>query len=491
MDKHVTKNQRLARVEKVINEMGLSKCADTLIGTPGRIKGISGGEMKRLSFASEILTNPALMFCDEPTSGLDSFMAQNIVQTLQTMAAKGRTIICTIHQPSSEVFNMFDQLLILAEGRVAYMGPSSGAIPFFKSQGLTCPSNYNPADFYIHTLAIVNGKEKECRTRVEQICDAYEKSEQAAVINRELEEFVSDHHDLGDAWVDMSSIRRYKGSWCKQFAAVFWRSWLGNFRDPNLQKIRLLQSIVIGVILGLVYLRQEYNQEAIQNLNGALFLIITNMSFSNMFAVINSFPMELPIFMREHGSRLYRVDVYFISKTIAELPNFIVFPAVFCAVIYWMIGFYEAVEQFFIFMAIMIFVANIAVSVGYVISCMTGSLNIALAIAPPLLIPLMLFGGFYVNTGTVPVYFVWLEYLSWFKYSNEIVTINQWKDVTDLACPNNTLGQRPCFTNGQEVLDSLNFSNDNITLDLGLMAALLVGYRVLAFLLLLLRSRKL
>ena len=123
MDKHLSYADRMRRVEEVIGELGLIKCQNTMIGIPGRIKGISGGEMKRLAFASEVLTNPPLMFCDEPTSGLDAFMAQNVITVLREMAAKGKTVVVTIHQPSSEVFAMFDRLLLMSEGRLAYLGP--------------------------------------------------------------------------------------------------------------------------------------------------------------------------------------------------------------------------------------------------------------------------------------------------------------------------------------------------------------------------------
>ena len=174
-----------ARVNQVMSTMGLNKSKDTKIGIPGKIKGISGGEKKRLAVASEVrrerpvylvdlcvkvLTNPSILFADEPTSGLDSFMAESVVHVLQKMAASGCTIICTIHQPSSEVFALFDRLILLAEGRVAYCGSSVGAKEHFGRFGLACPQDYNPADFYIHTLAIVPGDEIESRNRI-KVCD--------------------------------------------------------------------------------------------------------------------------------------------------------------------------------------------------------------------------------------------------------------------------------------------------------------------------------
>ena len=111
----------------------MKKCENTLIGMPEKgIKGISGGERRRLAFASEIITNPSILFCDEPTSGLDSFMAMSIVESMKNLAKQGRTIIFTIHQPSSELFEMFDKLCLITEGRLAFIGDKSKACEFFE-----------------------------------------------------------------------------------------------------------------------------------------------------------------------------------------------------------------------------------------------------------------------------------------------------------------------------------------------------------------------
>ena len=112
--------------------MNLKKCEDTVIGSPQLgTTGISGGERRRLAFASELLVNPSILFCDEPTSGLDSYMAVSIVDSMKNMANNGKTIVCTIHQPSSEIYERFDRLFLMAEGRVAYAGDSIMAYDFF------------------------------------------------------------------------------------------------------------------------------------------------------------------------------------------------------------------------------------------------------------------------------------------------------------------------------------------------------------------------
>jgi ABC-type multidrug transport system ATPase subunit len=108
----------------------LKKCENSTIFIQD-LKGISGGEKRRLAFATEVLTNPPILFCDEPTSGLDSFMALSVVECMKKLASQGRTIVCTIHQPSSEIFDMFDKLCLLAEGRLAFIGSLKSAYDFF------------------------------------------------------------------------------------------------------------------------------------------------------------------------------------------------------------------------------------------------------------------------------------------------------------------------------------------------------------------------
>ncbi|XP_002742012.1 protein white-like [Saccoglossus kowalevskii] len=486
MDSHIPKKGRMERVEEVIRELGLSKCANTIIGNPARgIKGISGGEMKRLSFASEVLTNPPLMFCDEPTSGLDSFMAQSVVATLQHLAAQGRTILCTIHQPSSEVYAMFDRVLLMAEGRNAFLGSTSDALRHFSNIGHTCPTNYNPADFYIQKLAIEPGKEQQCREKVEKLCDAYDQSIFAKEVYDKMKPseskgLLEDHN--------IKSRSPYKASWFAQFRAVMWRTYLDNSREPMIIRVRTVQTVIIALIIGLVFLQQPYDQDSIQNINGCLFLFITNMTFANLFAVIQVFPLELPVFLREHFNGMYRTDVYFICKNLVELPyQFIILPIVFTAITYWMVGLYPYFVNFCICAGILVLVCNVSVSFGYMISTFSPSVSVALAIAPPLIVPLLLFGGLFLNTSDIPVYFIWLQYISWFKYGYECLTVNQWQNIDDIECPANY--SVPCITDGQTVLASLSFSADNFMMDIYLILVLLVVYRLIAYIGLVWRSQ--
>lgn len=132
LDRRTSRLERRRHVADLLSTLGLAERSNTRIGAIGHEKVLSGGEKKRLAFASELLTDPTLLFCDEPTTGLDSFSAQKIVHMMSSMAAQGKTIVCTIHQPSSELFSQFHELILLVEGRIAFMGAPENAITFFE-----------------------------------------------------------------------------------------------------------------------------------------------------------------------------------------------------------------------------------------------------------------------------------------------------------------------------------------------------------------------
>ncbi|XP_063236423.1 protein white-like [Bacillus rossius redtenbacheri] len=494
MDRHIPYKQRMTRVDQVISELALAKCQNTTIGIPGRIRGISGGEMKRLSFASEVLTNPPLMFCDEPTSGLDAFMAQNVVSVLKSMAQKGKTVVCTIHQPSSEVFALFDKVLLMAEGRVAFLGSAAEACLFFRKLGAACPTNYNPADFFIQLLAVIPSREDACKETIELICDNFQASDIGANLHDvtrpklyQMKELMNGGGIYPEAEVAQRRRSPYKASWWAQMRAVLWRSWLCAMKEPILIKVRILQTVMVALVIGLVYFNQKMDQDGVMNINGALFLFLTNMTFQNLFAVINVFCSEMPVFLREHHNGMYRTDVYFVCKSLAEVPVFVAIPVIFTAVAYFMVGLNPAPGRIYVALAVMTLIANVATSFGYLVSCMSGTVGMALTIGPPVIIPFMLFGGFFLNNESVPPYFRWLSYLSWFRYGNEALLVNQWTDIDHIAC---TERNATCPKNGEVVLEALNFCPKDFKTDILSLVGLIFLFRLLAYLSLLARTSR-
>ncbi|KAK2570269.1 Protein white [Acropora cervicornis] len=437
MGKQFSDQQRMARVNEVIQQLGLTKCAETYIGIPGRLRGISGGEKKRLSFASEVITDPPLLFADEPTSGLDSFMAESLVAALQQLAAQGRTIICTIHQPSSEVYAMFDSL------------------------GYPCPVNFNPADHFVHTLANVPGDKQNCHERVQDICNAFSANE--------ARESQTDTTRTQDSFCDHAARfprSPYKVPWCKQFCAVLWRSWLTNNRDSLLMRVRLYQMVFIGLVIGVCFFQVKYDQYGIQNIFGALFFMVSMVSFPLIASVVFTFPEERSVFLREHHNGMYRTDVYFLSKTIAQIPQVFVAPLLLVSIGYWMIA--------------------------YLISTASPTSSVAIAINGPLTLPLMLLGGFFVNNITIPKWLSWVQRISWFSYAYEALVVNQWDNYGNITC-NTTSATRsniPCLSNGHEVIESRGFNKDNLLYDIYGLLVLLAGFTSLAYLFLLWSSFK-
>ena len=492
MDKSFSIEAKKKRVKEVIAQLGLTKCQDTIIGVPGRIRGISGGEQKRLSFAAEIITNPKLLFVDEPTSGLDSFMAENVISALQAIAEEGRTILTTIHQPSSELYQMFDRLLLMSEGRTAFLGATNDAISFFQSAGHACPPNYNPADHYVHTLAIIPGDEEKCRKKAAAICDAFEATREVKSSTERRNTIIAEDD------YDYSKARfQYQAGFWMQMRAVLWRAFMSDKREPYVSSMRIGQAAVIALICGLVYFGQEENQDGIENLNGAMFFSITTLTFNSITGSLFIFPAEFPVFIKEHKLGMYRTDVYFLSKTLAELPWYVLSPTIYVLIMYWMVGLHNNAATFFTFYALVLLTANCALSFGYFISCMSPSVQVATGIGPPLIMPFMLFGGFFIKDRSIPEYFIPLKWISWFKYAFECVIINQWQDVTSIDCGsipmpgNNTMtgsfDTPVCLSTGLAVIQQKGYDIANMERNIGCLLAVLIGFRFLGFLILLLR----
>lgn len=151
---HLTKQEKIRRAESVMLKMGLRDCADNLVGS-NLIKGISGGEKRRVTIAIQILTEPRVLILDEPTSGLDAFTACSILDVLRGLAAEGRTLILTIHQSRSDLFKHYGNILLLARGgSPVYAGKGSLMLPHFASLGFTCSPTINPADFALDLISV-------------------------------------------------------------------------------------------------------------------------------------------------------------------------------------------------------------------------------------------------------------------------------------------------------------------------------------------------
>uniref|UniRef100_A0A915DJD5 ABC transporter domain-containing protein n=1 Tax=Ditylenchus dipsaci TaxID=166011 RepID=A0A915DJD5_9BILA len=362
-----TEDQIRRRVKDIIEDLGLTNCQDSLIGMSGVRKGISGGEARRLLFAEELIHNPALLFCDEPTSGLDSSMAESVVNVMQKLCRSGRTIICTIHQPSSIIYRKFDRVMFIANGHLDIPVP-----------------NYNPADMIIEKLSIEPQNETACRERIKAICNSFNHSAEGEAFYRSVDEC---RMRVGK----LPEMRRTV-SLGVQIRALLHRSLLDNWRNKALTRAKIIQKFIMGVFIGLLYFQTPLTSIGINNLNGGMFYIIAELTYSTLFGILTFLPADYPLLVREYHDGLYGVFSYFFARSLSYVPLF-------------------AFDGF-----IMISTAyeQSASAFGVMLSTVSPSYPVAISVAGPILTLLSLTGGLYANVGELPAYVSWIQYFSWF-----------------------------------------------------------------------------
>ncbi|CAG2171277.1 unnamed protein product [Oppiella nova] len=228
---------------------------------------------------------------DEPTTGLDAFMAKNIVQVLKTMTSEGRTVICTIHQPSSQVFELFDSLLLMADGRVAFKGSIGDAKNFFSTQGL-------------------------------QICDNYlELSYSDITIN------TNENNTRGTPTINIPILGTgYKATYWRQFVTILWRSYITLIRNPQLLLDRFVMYLwlchqITAFCMGIIFYNIGHAYSDASNIMGALISLIQSTSFPPIYYALTTLVDEQPLMFREHHNRTYAVLPYFLSTIIIQLTE--------------------------------------------------------------------------------------------------------------------------------------------------------------------------
>ncbi|XP_040173655.1 protein scarlet [Anopheles arabiensis] len=469
-------------IRDLLERVGLARCAGTRIGEAGDGKMLSGGEKKRLAFATELLTKPTLLFCDEPTTGLDSYGAQALVSTLQQLARRGTAIICTIHQPSSQLFSMFDQVMLLAEGRVAYAGRPHEALAFFARHGHACPPSYNPAEYLIGALATAPGYEQASQRAAHRLCDLFAVSEAAGqrdvLINLEVHMAESGDYRVTDEVQHLAG----RPHWLHTTAWLTYRALLTVVRDPTVQYLRLLQKIAIALMAGLCFTGAiEPTQLGVQATQGLLFILISENTFTPMYAVLAVFPETFPLFMRETKNGLYHPSQYYVANVAAMLPGLVLEPLVFVLIAYWLAALRPTLYAFLVTAAAATLVMNVSTACGCFFSAAFNSLPLAMAYLVPFDYILMITSGVFIHLNTMPAATRWLPYISWMMYANEAMSIAQWEGVSNITCPA-VDDKLPCLRTGGEVLEHYSFSETHLAPNLWAMVLLYFGFHLLGYL---------
>ena len=483
-------------VRSLILELGLKAVENSKIGRPGGFpRGLSGGERKRANIGIEMVANPEALFLDEPTSGLDSFQAQNVVRALQDLAAHGRTVVCTIHQPRSSIFKLFDQLLLISEGKMLYIGDSEKAVEYFAKLSFKCPDLTNPADFFMDITSMDRRSEvaeKNSRDRLRLFankCEERELGENAVKLAGAMNSSLFGNAGGGSSsnnsknrkkkGEDNNLVNEYQGrgaNWFQQFALLMDRS----LREQKRNVIGIFVPIVIDVIYALIlsalYRDLGKDQQGVQDRIGCLFFICLNVAYTSALPAINLFAGEKAVIGRERSSGAYSCSAYYISKYIAELPKLL--PRLFfCALVYNVVGFREGAEYFWTFVSIIICEALAAQALGIF---MAASLPVgaALALGPASITIFTLFGGIYLNVDSIPKGAGWIKYIDFIYYAFSALAANEFGGDVKFTCLE---GEIRCLENGREILELYSFENVKVGTQVGAQFGLQLGIQFLAF----------
>lgn len=459
MDKRSTKITRLRRVQQLLTELGVNNCTKT------KLKDLSGGERKRVALAVQLLNDPPILFCDEPTTGLDSWAAAAVVSRLRKLAIGGKLVVCSVHQPASGVFDLFHQVVLLANGRIAFQGTILQAEQFFASIKYTCPIGFNAAEYYISLLGIEIEKEQESRERIRRICDEFQRSDIAADIERRVGD-VRDENEYFNGTLDEKDqyFKRYltlvKVNYFVQFYWLMWRNILGLKRNYGIWIAEFLLLLFVGLIISIPYAGRfdELDQRDIQNVEGLLYLTVAETIFLFIYAVFNTFPSEVPILLRETASGLYAPLPYYLSKMIFWIPRAIIEPTVFSALIFLVAGLRGGFMGWLGFNFICILCANYANAYGSLISATFDSLETAALVSVPFELIGTMLSGIYLNLASVSPYLSWIRFVSGFYYGVESISILQWDSIDSIDCFSDIKGT-PCIRTGAGVLERYGFSD--------------------------------
>ncbi|KAF1588395.1 UNVERIFIED_CONTAM: ATP-binding cassette sub-family G member 2, partial [Eudyptes robustus] len=433
LPKSVKEQEKNERVNQIIKELGLSKVADSKVGTQFT-RGVSGGERKRTNIGMELITDPAILFLDEPTTGLDASTANAVLLLMKRMAKQGKTIIFSIHQPRYSIFRLFDNLTLLAAGRVLYHGPAQHAIEYFQSMGYECEPYNNPADFF---LDIINGDSTAVAMSETNGTNTAESTEECTEYDKTLAEKLAEKYSnsayyqetkailenisLGNKKKTKAVFRQitYANSFFHQLKWVSKRTFKNLVGNPQASVAQLCVTAFLGLVVGAIFFGLKEDSTGLQNRVGAMFFLTTNQCFSSVSA-IELFIVEKKTFTHEYISGYYRTSAYFISKLMADLIPMRTIPSIiFTCIIYFMLGKYglkPTVEAFFTMMFTLMMVSYTATSMALAIAAGQSVVAVANLLMTITFVFMIIFSGLMVNLTSIMSWLSWLKYFSIPRY---------------------------------------------------------------------------
>ncbi|XP_052168665.1 ABC transporter G family member 1-like [Oryza glaberrima] len=473
----MTVANKLARAEDTVREMGLTSALDTRIG--GRSsKGISGGQQKRLSICLEILTRPRLLFLDEPTSGLDSAASFHVMSRITDLAAReGMTVIAVVHQPCSEVFELFHGLCLLTAGSTIFFGPASTAAEFFASNGYPCPPMRNPSDHFLRTVNKDFDKESEEKLQYEPavadeaidiLVNSYKSSDTSEVAKQEMRQINE---------MDRRMIGRNRAGFVTKTFVLTRRSFVNMYRDIGYYWLRLAIYVAISLSLGMIFYNVGYGPDSARSRSSMLMFIGTLLTFMAIGG-FPSFVEDMKIFGRERLNGHYGVVTFVISNTLSSTPYLLLTAVVPGAIAYYLTGLQKQIDHFIYFALVLCSCTMLVEGLMMIVATIVPDFLMGIITGAGIQGIMMLNSGFFQLPNNLPK-IVWkypIYYISFHKYALQGFYKNEF---SRLVLQNDLEGHKT-ITGEKVIVELFQVETGHSKwVDLAILCGMIVIYRLL------------
>ncbi|PHH91320.1 hypothetical protein CDD83_968 [Cordyceps sp. RAO-2017] len=484
------KHERLLRINALLDAFGLSDRANVLIGTPAR-KGISDGQKRRVSIASQLITEPKILFLDEPTSGLDSVASFEVVRYLRQLAKRHNLIvICSIHQPSSSTFNLFDKLLLLSEGKTHYFGAVGDVAEYYEEMGVSIPRRVNTAEFLLELVNADFAEDKAlARRRLAELQEAWSGSRHAkethaaALGAKKLDGGASPVGSESE-----SAAAKKPGAWARTVTLLH-RGVIKSYRDVLAYGIRLAMYVGLALMMGTVWLRLRPEQESIQPLINGIFFGSAFMSFMAV-AYVPAFLEDYQTFVKERRNGLCGPLELVLSNLLVGAPCLFAIAAVFSAITYWLSAFRPGADAFLTWLMWLFLDLLAAESLVVLVASLLPNFVVALAVVAFANGLWMSVGGFMVPPALLNAFYRYAFHpWDYQRYVFEGMMVNEFARRSYDCGPacrcmyDSALADR-CSIDGRAVLDRYGYQPGSTGRHVGILVAIVAGYRLAAWLVL-------
>ncbi|PGH14543.1 hypothetical protein AJ80_05863 [Polytolypa hystricis UAMH7299] len=486
----IGKKERMQRISTLLDAFGIQNQAKTLIGTPIR-KGISGGQKRRVSVASQLITCPKILFLDEPTSGLDSTASYEVMSYVKDLAKRNNLlVIASIHQPSTATFETFDKLLILSAGKTCYFGPTSQMSGYLGDIGHPMPIQTNPAEFVLDLVNTDFSRDKDgARSRLMILHAAWESSTNASATQDAIESSAT----AAEKHLIQTSKSEH-ANFLSVVLTLLHRTFIKSYRDVVAYGIRIAMYLGLAIMMGTVWLRLGNKQENIQPFANAIFFSSAFMSFMAV-AYVPSFLEDRSTFIKERANGLYGATAFIVSNFIIGIPFLFLITLLFSVVAYWLVNFRADAEAFFTFIMWLFLDLLAAESLVVLISSLFPNFVIALALTAFANGLWMSVGGFLVQPTILNVFWRYVfHYIDYQAYVFQGMMVNEFATRVyqcgdGCQCTYASELSSQCQIAGTAVLDSYGYKTGRTGKWVGILLAIIAVYRLFGWALLSLRKR--